>query len=480
MGLSVRVLAASGLGLVAGSCACAQPQGGDAHAMPQFHWSRSLPVDSLSPAIGELGGTETRALVGLGGKLYAGIGYWSDSETESPQLPGAQVLVLDAPSSRWRVDLQLDGRIGTGPRAGARTYMAISVLDVVTFRSDMRGKGIPPTSVLLAGVWRRDRDGGTEIFYRIEGDRSWKKSVLAPAGSPGQQARGFFLYTDKVTKTERVFAGTGVPKGDQPGGIWSGVFDSEFREIHWNPAPEAWDKPPDTEATLATIRVASFAECGNTLYAAAYDCLYERQDGGAPVWKKVFQRSVPSSNVKGGTGFRGLTMLDDPCLRRQVLLVAQEARPFVILKIDPRNGFRASVDLNISEYLGRRWNRDVGYGIAAYNNMTPYPGRANAQAPSLLIGFEAALPQQPAGRFKKFELGAHFLVRHPDGRYDLRDVIDQSLRPSPVLLSVRALTASPFPEDPAGTLYAGGFDANSVPVHNTAWIYRGVPVPLEK
>ena len=33
---------------------------------------------------------------------------------------------------------------------------------------------------------------------------------------------------------------------------------------------------------------------------------------------------------------------------------------------------------------------------------------------------------------------------------------------------------SPFASDPAGTVYAGGFDCNSVRVHNTAWIYRGV------
>jgi hypothetical protein len=34
---------------------------------------------------------------------------------------------------------------------------------------------------------------------------------------------------------------------------------------------------------------------------------------------------------------------------------------------------------------------------------------------------------------------------------------------------------SPFPTDPPGTVYAGGFDTDGNPVHNTAWLYKGVP-----
>ena len=52
---------------------------------------------------------------------------------------------------------------------------------------------------------------------------------------------------------------------------------------------------------------------------------------------------------------------------------------------------------------------------------------------------------------------------------------DSQIEPKPDLVAVRTLTLSPFPTDPVGTVYAGGFDANRNPVHNTAWLYKGVP-----
>jgi hypothetical protein len=41
------------------------------------------------------------------------------------------------------------------------------------------------------------------------------------------------------------------------------------------------------------------------------------------------------------------------------------------------------------------------------------------------------------------------------------------------LVSVRAIAASPFAEDRGRAFYFAGFDCNSIPSHNTAWIYRG-------
>jgi len=43
----------------------------------------------------------------------------------------------------------------------------------------------------------------------------------------------------------------------------------------------------------------------------------------------------------------------------------------------------------------------------------------------------------------------------------------------PTLVSVRAIAVSPFAEDRGRAFYFAGFDCNSVPSHNTAWIYRG-------
>jgi len=54
-----------------------------------YRWSRSLPVNFQSPGIGVLGGTEARSLVPFDRKLFAGIGYWRDTQTANPALPGA-------------------------------------------------------------------------------------------------------------------------------------------------------------------------------------------------------------------------------------------------------------------------------------------------------------------------------------------------------------------------------------------------------
>ncbi len=67
-----------------------------------------------------------------------------------------------------------------------------------------------------------------------------------------------------------------------------------------------------------------------------------------------------------------------------------------------------------------------------------------------------------------------FLVRHCNGTYGFQ-TITPSITPAPSPIATRALAVSQFPGDPAGTIYAGGFDAHSLPAHNTAWLYKGVP-----
>jgi hypothetical protein len=50
-----------------------------------------------------MGGTEMRVLAAHAGKLYAGNGYWED-RPGSEGRQGSQILVLDTPDARWRVD----------------------------------------------------------------------------------------------------------------------------------------------------------------------------------------------------------------------------------------------------------------------------------------------------------------------------------------------------------------------------------------
>ncbi len=42
----------------------------------------------------------------------------------------------------------------------------------------------------------------------------------------------------------------------------------------------------------------------------------------------------------------------------------------------------------------------------------------------------------------------------------------------PFLVAIRTIALSPFSEDAGQYLYFGGFDANFLDAHDTAWIYR--------
>src|SRR5947207_10591738 len=92
------------------------------------------------------GGTEMRLLVPHSGRLYAGNGYWEDRPgPEGSQ--GAQILVLDRPGGKWRVDHAFEERL---PNRRWRD-LAVSALAEAIFSTDKTGRPLPrPIPVLLA------------------------------------------------------------------------------------------------------------------------------------------------------------------------------------------------------------------------------------------------------------------------------------------------------------------------------------------
>jgi hypothetical protein len=171
-----------------------------------------------------------------------------------------------------------------------------------------------------------------------------------------------------------------------------------------------------------------------------------------------------------------LVATTDPASGAPRLLVAQEGSPFLILNVDPAATAHFQIEFNSAQFLNPLWGEPTGYGCIAYNTMTRFPVSADAKDDLFLVGFEVSMPGRPADSYAKWNHQAHFLVRQPSGAYSVRVVEDASASPAPVLLSTRTIVPSPFAGDPAGTLYAGGFDANQnqlMPVHNTGWIYRG-------
>jgi hypothetical protein len=159
--------------------------------------------------------------------------------------------------------------------------------------------------------------------------------------------------------------------------------------------------------------------------------------------------------------------------------VGVEDNPARIYRIDPRQagpgaGYNATLELDVSSFLTAALGTHATYAIVPYNHMTEYPDAA-AGCSSLLIGLEAITPQvaETFGRLR-YNPHGYYLVRGCDGTYVLREIRDLQIVPPPELVAVRTFAVSPFQSDPPGTVYAGGFDADFNPVHNTAWLYKGV------
>jgi hypothetical protein len=433
-----------------------------------FTWKQSLPLRSGDPTINAIGGTELRALATFDKKLFAAVGYWMDTERASPALPGGQVLRLDDADGQWQVDFELSDRAPSG----MKEYLAVSTLRKVRFTLDQhRNPLAAPVEILLAGVWKRGV--GLDALARTAGAgfHHWSRTTIpgqeqAPRGT---QLRAFSLHKDRVIGDEIVFGGA-------TNAIFVGKYDAQADRIAWSSQPE-WQG----EATRpsARARVASFAECNGKLYATASGAIYERSDGTAPAWKKVFETVVhlPGERV---TGLRGLTCVHDSSNPTDFLLVGVEDAPSRIYRIDP-NGtdpdghYRSDLDLDVSSFLTNTLGERTTYAIVAYNDMTEYPDPVGA-CPRLLIGLESITPNASIWFGQQhFNPHAYYLLRDCRGSYALREIRDRQIEPEPQLVSTRTFALAPFTSDPSGAVYAGGFDANFNPVHNTAWLYRGVP-----
>ena len=124
-----------------------------------------------------MGGTEMRVLAAHAGRLYAGNGYWED--TPGPEgRQGSQILVLDAPGARWRVDRAFDERLPDGRRRD----LAVSALDEAWFATDGAGKKLPvPVSMLIAASWAAPRRCSAVTTQPAPGvPRPWRRTGRSP------------------------------------------------------------------------------------------------------------------------------------------------------------------------------------------------------------------------------------------------------------------------------------------------------------
>src|SRR5262249_17034953 len=151
--------------------------------------------------------------------------------------------------------------------------------------------------------------------------------------------------------------------------------------------------------------------------------IYERTDGATPSWRLLYSNPNPG---RSESGLRGLTCAPSPTGQGQVLLAAVEGTAGRIIRGGPHDGSETT-ELGLPDFLGRAWGMKVGYTIAAYNDMTQV--RDSRGQDVLLIGLEAFIPPetQVAPGHRVFDPGrgrlegdAWYLIRSPDGNYDLR------------------------------------------------------------
>lgn len=423
----------------------------------------SFAAGSRDPAGRFAGGTEMRLLTVHAGRLYAGNGFWEDRPGwEGRQ--GAQILVLDGPGLPWRVDHSFEEQMLNGRWRD----LAVGALAEADFATDGSGAKLPrPVSLLVASTW--DLTGATRVFTRDDVTGAWSAVTLAqdrPARDSLPQIRSFATHRDRVTGVDLVFA------GEMPRGIFAGNYDPAAPgRIRWSAAPELDAASVSTafSGLAGRLRVSSFAEANGRLYAAVGQQIYERIDGPVPRWRLTY------TNPRSGhseTGLRGLTAI--PTATGEALLAAVEGTVPRLVRITPSDGSEVT-ELDFDDFLARAWGMRPGYIIAAYNDMARVrvPGGGEA----LLIGLQAFIPRNvpiavghgvfDAG-YARAESGAWYLVRWPDGHYDLHQVTAAFGHP---LVAVRSACASPFPGE-GGAVYFAGYDAIKAPAHNTAWIAR--------
>jgi hypothetical protein len=423
-------------------------------------------------------GTELRALVPFAGSLYAGIGYWEDkqgfaSENPNPHLPGAQVLRLDGPDGGWQVDMQLDDVVQSGKHAGQRDSFAIAGLESLRMTTDARGQALsPPVELLAATTWAHST--GLHIYVRSADDPNWIKTVL-DVGGGSNEGRAFATHVDGTTGISNAVTGSNS-------GIFSGAYHKGKGTIVWSPQAEPWNSDAD-EPQNGGWRVMSFVDCDGSLYATIGPALYQRQDGPSPTWKKVYTypplANASAKFLKDDGGLRGAHCLANPDGHGSTLLVAVGGTTAKVLTIDPRAGFAEAVDRNVIDLLTTSFGLPVTRALLAYNHFTPAVDPVTGEH-VLLIGVEVliassastSLPLWHSAAGGTFLATANYLVRHADGSYDVFTMADPSGTSAPPRVSVRTLAISPFASDSHEALYAGGFDCNHTPEHNTAWGFR--------
>ena len=412
-------------------------------------WEQSLKAGMIDRSTGRpIRGTEIVHLAAHKGRLYAGNGYWMDTRGYK-SIPWSQVLVLDSRDGTWKVDLAL------GP-----LHLRVTALESVTFTTDGDGKALgAPVNLLLAASDIQRGRRKSNIWTRDDGRNTWVKTTLHGDPKYRRSTRALIVHRDRRTGVDRIYVAAGAL------GIYSGVFDANQR------GKIRWDKT--AELGPVAIRPMSFVEANGSLYASAGVAVYRRTDGPSPVWEKVYSGNTREHWELGG--IRGLTAVRSPNGSGESILFSHTDR---IIRIDPDDDHKATVELQIRQLLQKSWGTAVrGSIIAAYSDMMPLKDPATRRTVHIM-GVQGRIER--GGRNKKYRgdtffgwyAGGSYLIRQSDRSYRLKEVNGRWASGKPKLVAPRTFATSPFPGDAGGQVYFAGFDANFFPALDTAWVFR--------
>jgi hypothetical protein len=299
------------------------------------------------------------------------------------------------------------------------------------------------------------RDDKTDRWVPMSLGRTWQYSTTRAIG----------FHHDAITGVDLVFAGNDTK------GILQGCYDPGVPgQIRWKVSPES--EIPQGE------RVMGFCNCNGALYCATTRHIMRRMDGPAASWLQVYFCPEEKKQV----GVRGLTAIANPAGSGEVLLFAARNK---VRRLEPEKS-EETIELDMSSFLTNLWGRKVEFVLAAYNEFFPFTIPGNGET-VLLFGFESTYTRDfihanPHSGLQLFVVDSkqaffaaqarYFLRRTRGGSitYEVAEIVDPL---DPTLVAVRTIAISPFVDDEGKVLYFGGFDCNSQPSHNTAWIYRG-------
>ncbi len=222
-----------------------------------------------------------------------------------------------------------------------------------------------------------------------------------------------------------------------------------------------------------------FCHCNGIFYCATSRHIYQRADGAMPSWKEV--HFCPKETAP--CGIRGLSAVPKPGGSGEVLWFAALSK---VRRLDPADAFKETMELDIPTFLTEKLGVKVTFALSAYNELMSYtvPGTTETL---WVFGFECSHPAAVVNAHPRIQArvqmretprayfpgNARYCIRHAQGAnitYEVAEITDPR---EPQLVSTRVTAVSPFPEDQGKVLYFGGYDCNSVPSHNTGWVYRG-------